>query len=339
MSEKKILITGSTGKIGTHLLQEIMKLNKGYKIRVLSLPTKKDKKILKPYASVLEIVFGSITNNDAIKKVIKNVDVIIHLAALVPPVVKPDSPLIEEINYGGTKLLIDEFKKENKDGIFIFASSVAVYGRRVENPEIRVTDPLNPNDAYGIAKVKAEKAIQESNLNYIIYRFGTILSAAEELNSLIFLQPLETCMEPLSIEDAAYLLARSIECSELHRGIYNVSGGERCRVKFSQMLNTMFNILGLGENLLPEEAFATKTMGHNGMYVFDDKNIVQELIQYQRYTLDDYYRKKAENMSSGAKFFMKMLKPLVKWYLLRMSEPYQALKKKDQALIDYYFYT
>jgi len=338
MINKRILVTGPTGKIGKHLLKELINLKRVYEIRVLSLSMKKDKKILKQYEKDIEIIYGNITDIDIIRKVVKNVDAIVHLAGLVPPVVEPDSPLIEEINYGGTKLLVEEFEKENKEGIFIFLSSVSVYGRRVENPEIRITDPLKPNDAYGITKVKAENTIKNSSLNYIIYRFGAILSAGEELNSLIFLQPLETSLEVTCIEDVVYLIARSIDCSKLYKGIYNVAGGKDCRAKYKDLLNRNFIILGLGENFLPEEAFATKTMGHNGFYIFDDMNPVQEQIPYQRYTLEDYFQKKAKSTSKVGKFMMRLFRPIVRWYLLRMSEPYRVKKEENQVLIDKYFY-
>ena len=333
----RILITGPTGKIGKPLLTEILNLNKEFKIRVLSLRTKKDKKFLREYEGKIEVIWGTITEIDAIKKAVKDVDVIIHLAGLVPPAVDPDSPLIEEVNFGGTKLLVEEFSKENERGVFVFLSSVAIYGRRVENPEIKITDPINPNDFYGMAKLKAEEVIKNSKLNYIIFRLGAVLSTDEELNSLIFLQPLETSLEVICIQDAVFLIARSIDCNTLYKGIYNIGGGEKCRIKYKQLLNNIFKILGLGENLLPEEAFATKTMGHNGFFIFGDRNPVEDLIHYQRYTLEDYYRKKEKAVSIGKKVLVKLFKPMVKRKLLNISEPYQALKKGDKTLIDYYF--
>ena len=339
MINKKILITGPTGKIGRVLLQELIDLKLDYEIRVLALPTKKDKKILNKYNKHIEIIYGDIMDLNTIKNVVKNVDIIIHLAGLVPPVVEPDSPLIEKINYHGTKLLVEEFEKENKDGVFLFLSSVSVYGRRVETPEIRITDELKPNDAYGIAKVKAENLIKNSSLNYIIYRFGAILSAGEELNSLIFLQPLETSLEVTCIEDAVYLIARSIDCTKLYKGIYNVAGGKECRAKYKDIMDRNFSILGLGKNFLPEEAFATKTMGHNGFYIFDDKNPVQEQIPYQRCTLEDFYEKRKKSTSKFQKLMMRLFRPIVKWYLLRMSEPYNAIKEGNQELINKYFFT
>jgi len=113
-----------------------------------------------------EFMYGDIRSVDDIKKAIKNVDLIIHLAAIVGyPACKSKPKVAHEINYIGTKKLVD-----NCNVPIIFASTGSGYGS--VNDICNEDTPSNPLTEYAISKIEAEKEIQNCS-DFIICRFST----------------------------------------------------------------------------------------------------------------------------------------------------------------------
>lgn len=160
----RVLVTGGAGYIGSVLIPELLKF---CKIRVIDNLTYGYYGII-PYIgnSNFELVKADICNSNAVKKSLENVDIVVHLAAIVGyPACKAQPKLANEVNYEGTKKLVDLCKVP-----IIFASTGSNYGH--------VTDicteenPLNPLTEYGKTKVKAEEAVK-SHSDFVIYRFST----------------------------------------------------------------------------------------------------------------------------------------------------------------------
>jgi len=162
-----ILITGGAGYVGSLLTNELLK--KGYKVKVLDnllynqsaflfLLTNKDLKFIK----------GDIRKREDVKKALKGVDVILHLAAIVGmPACRADPSLAETTNVGGTKI-INELR--SKDQFLIYASTGSVYGTATE---LCTEETLpSPTSIYGKTKLEAEKIVM-SKENSVVLRFAT----------------------------------------------------------------------------------------------------------------------------------------------------------------------
>ncbi|NCN11670.1 MAG: NAD-dependent epimerase/dehydratase family protein, partial [Leptospira sp.] len=74
MEEKKILITGATGYLGGRIFEE---LGKNYELILSS----RKKKLPNDYKLNYKFVFLNLFDND-IKEILKDIDIIIHLASL-----------------------------------------------------------------------------------------------------------------------------------------------------------------------------------------------------------------------------------------------------------------
>lgn len=84
----RILITGGSGNVGKYVVRELME---SYRIRVF------DQKV--PDSEKIEFVRGDITNLEEIEEATKNIDVVIHLAAIPLPT---KSDKVMNVNVMGT---------------------------------------------------------------------------------------------------------------------------------------------------------------------------------------------------------------------------------------------
>ena len=318
----KVLLTGAFGNVGLSTLKELMK--KDYNIRVFEVFNKKNRKIAKKFKNRIEIMWGDLRNKEEVNVAVQNQDIIIHLAAIIPPLADANPELAESVNVGATKNILDAIKNQLHKPKLVFTSSVAVYGDRRYNPMIEVTDPLMPSrgDYYAVTKISAEKLIRESGVDFAIFRL-TYITSIDKLNMdpLMFHMPLDTSIEICDTQDVGLALVNAIECDEVWGETFNLAGGEQCRITYREYLNDMMEIFGLGRNFLPEEGFADKDF-HCG---FMNTNKSQNLLKYQKHTLEDYYRDVTRKIGPK-KYFMPAIKWLVRLNLLKRSESYRRYK-------------
>ena len=156
MKKVTVLVTGADGFIGSHLVE--MLSSKGYQVRALSQYNSfnnwgwledincKDK---------IEILTGDIRDPHYCKEIVKNVDIIFHLAALIAipySYVAPNSYVDTNIN--GT-LNICQAAKENGNIRVIHTSTSEVYGTAQYVP-IDEKHPLQPQSPYSASKIAAD---------------------------------------------------------------------------------------------------------------------------------------------------------------------------------------
>ncbi|MBY9015425.1 MAG: NAD(P)-dependent oxidoreductase [Candidatus Lokiarchaeota archaeon] len=318
----KVLLTGAFGNVGLSTLKEL--LNRDYNIRVFEIYNKKNRKIAKKFKNRTEITWGDLRNKEDVYTAVQNQDLVIHLAAIIPPLADANPGLAESVNVEGTKNIINAIKKQLHKPKLIFTSSVAVYGDRRYNPLIEVTDPLAPSrgDYYAITKISAEKLIRESGVDFAIFRL-TYITSIDKLNMdpLMFHMPLDTSIEICDTKDVGLALVNAIECDEVWGEIFNLAGGKQCRITYREYLNDMMEIFGLGRNFLPEEGFAEKDF-HCG---FMNTNKSQNLLKYQKHTLEDYYRE-VKIRIGPKRHFMPAIKWMIRFNLLKRSETYRRYK-------------
>ena len=153
-----ILITGSTGRIGHHLVNEFLKRGEDVKVLVRNKQKVIDK--MKVLPENLYIVEGDVTDKDSLKDIMDDVDVTYHLAAIVDYNAPKD--LMYKTNVEGTKNMLEISKGKR----FIFMSSTSVMGKDI--PEFAdESAPYNPTDYYGQTKMEAERLALENNATVI----------------------------------------------------------------------------------------------------------------------------------------------------------------------------
>lgn len=151
-----VLITGATGAVGPLVVDAFHKA--GYAIRTLSL----DAPPKDIWPENIESIIGDVNDAAAVEKAVKNVDAVIHLAALLH-IVNPPPALhekYERINVGGTATVVDEAIKAGVKRVVLF-STIAVYGP--SNGRMLTEDtPPCPDTFYAQTKLAAEKIVLEA---------------------------------------------------------------------------------------------------------------------------------------------------------------------------------
>ena len=125
--KQKILLTGASGAVGREALKQMVGDN-GLEITVFDLENSNTKKTLEPYKQKINIIYGDITNKANVEEACKNVDVVIHLAAIIPPLADEKPQLAIEVNAQGTANIIAGLEKHSPQSFLLYSSSVSVYG-------------------------------------------------------------------------------------------------------------------------------------------------------------------------------------------------------------------
>ena len=175
----KVLITGINGFIGQHLARTL--IEKNYSVVGVG-------RSLKCFSPKIEYYSGSVLDKKIILRAIKNADAVVHLAALTSHQDIVDNQFETlEINFLGTKNLLDAFVVTNSAQKFLYASTGKVYGK-VENLPITEKHLTMPLNILGKAKFITERLIDfysNSKKEFIILRIFNVYGPGQKDNFLI----------------------------------------------------------------------------------------------------------------------------------------------------------
>ena len=174
----KVLLTGATGLLGGHLIQELQQ--RGEQIRALVLPVENADKLI---AQEVEVVRGDVTDASTLAPAVRNIDIIFHLAGMMGV----NRPLADYrlVNVAGSENL---YRAAMAAGVrrFVHTSSHTVYGLgygrfMTEKDELR-PDP----DPYSLTKAEGDRSIRRLMLNSdvetVILRPGTFFGPGDRLH-------------------------------------------------------------------------------------------------------------------------------------------------------------
>ena len=337
MNKKNILITGATGGVGSELLRQLYNNSQDFHITVLVRKSRKTRRALKGFRG-LNIVYGDLRNYNEIIPACTGQDYAIHLGAVIPPRAEYFPEEAEKVNVGGTHNLVRALEEYSPNVFLWYSSSVAIYGDRLKNPEIAITDSPKscPWDAYSRTKIEAEKIIYNSNLNWSIYRLSAIMGIGNhKISRIMFHMPLETTMEITTVRDTARAFVNSIGKEEGLNGlVFNLGGGELCRITYLGFMTRAFDCYGMGAVNFPKYAFAMQNY-HCGNYA--DGHILEDLIHFRQDNIDSYFLRFGNAVPRIQRFVTRLVNRPIKWALLMTSEPYRAHKKQDSKMISRFF--
>src|SRR5713226_101518 len=174
----KVLLTGATGLLGGHLLQELQQ--RGEHIRALVLPVENAEKLNEQR---VEVVRGDITDAKSLAPAVKDIDIVFHLAGMMGV----NRPLADYrlVNVIGSENL---YRAAQAAGVrrFVHTSSHTVYGLGYGR-FLTEKDALRPDpDPYSITKAEGDRLIRrlmlKSDMETVIIRPGTFFGPGDRLH-------------------------------------------------------------------------------------------------------------------------------------------------------------
>ena len=168
MKNKRILVTGGAGFIGSNMADEL--INKGYSVTVFDNLSTGDKSYVNPKAKFIK---GDVRNLSDIEKCFKDkIHAVIHIAGCASTIKSFDDPAADLLtNTLGTVNMINAAVK-HKTARFLYASSMTSYGIPDAIP-VKETMATRPIAYYGITKYSGERYVLATGLrNDLPFKFN-----------------------------------------------------------------------------------------------------------------------------------------------------------------------
>jgi nucleoside-diphosphate-sugar epimerase len=167
---KKILVTGGAGYIGSMLVTKLLQAK--YQVTVVDSLKFSSRPLNHLFGNRnFKFIKGDVRNKKLIKKLLKNNEYIIPLAALVgAPLCDKNKKEAISVNLKSIKFLTNNTTNKNK---LIYLTTNSGYGIGAKNKYCDENSPLNPISLYGRTKVEAEKTVMKLK-NSIGFRLATV---------------------------------------------------------------------------------------------------------------------------------------------------------------------
>lgn len=176
----KVLVTGGAGYIGTELVSQLIAREDVDQVVIYDNLSRPNHNLFLGFRhqkyQKISFVKGELLDSRALKKVLKGVDVVYHLAAKVTtPFANADAHAYEQVNHWGTAELVYAVE-ESSVKRFIYASSTGVYGSS-KIPAHEDTPP-DPQTFYAVSKLRGEehvrRLIRSKKIDTYIMRCGNV---------------------------------------------------------------------------------------------------------------------------------------------------------------------
>jgi len=261
-TSQKILVTGGFGYVGSRLTEHLLEL--GYSVRVIDLCLYGEygKIALEKHASWrqwkkrLEFIRGDIRNAKTLRKAVKGMDVIIHLAAISnDPTGDVDEILTRQVNFDAVGLLLS-IAKQSKVKRFINASSSSVFGIKTES---NVTETLEPEPITYYSKYK-------------MLSEWLVTSASSKEFCTVNIRPATIC--GYSPRQRFDLTVNKLTADAIRKNIITVHGGEQRRpnVGMSDVINLYANLIHTDAKKINGQTF---NFGFENHKIIDIAKIIQ----------------------------------------------------------------
>ncbi len=261
MINKRILVTGGAGFIGSNLARSLSHAqNQVVVLDDLSTGRKENIDDL-IQQDTIEFIQGSITDLPLLQDSFRSIDYVFHEAALpsVPRSIK-DPLTTNDININGT-LNVLIAAKDNKVKKVIYASSSSVYGDTPTLPKLESMTP-NPLSPYAVTKLTAEYYCQVFttvfHLPTVSLRYFNVYGPRQDPSSEYaavipkFITSVMNDQSPIiygdgeQTRDFTYIddvIQANILAAESNAtGVFNAAGGRR--ITINELASTVMNLCG-----------------------------------------------------------------------------------------------
>jgi nucleoside-diphosphate-sugar epimerase len=310
----KVLLTGPFGKIGYRVIEAL--LAKQHEVTCFDLDTAANRQTASDFGKRIQLIWGDITDGDAVIRAVNQAEVVIHNAALIPPATDRNLARSEKINVGGTQTIVSAIDAMDKKPLLIFPSSISVHGlQNIDSPEMLTVDaPLKGEDHYAQHKIRCETLIENSDIPWVILRIGACMEGSTRLSMqdsmelipvMLSIHP-KVRVEYIHTRDAATAIVNAIDNPAALRKKFFLGGGTNCQAHWREFNNMAMKAIGIRE--LSETAFGTQSYYTHWMNTEESQNV----LNFQRHSLQDY-QDELDRSYRWLRLFTKPFGSIAKW--------------------------
>lgn len=150
----RILVTGGTGFTGKALVKRLLDLGH----EVVALDSKEGLKTQEIRDWGAEVILGSVTDRDVVRRAMKDAEIVHHVAAAFREMNVPDT-YYHEVNVGGTRNVLEAALEAGVRKL-VYCSTCGVHGN-IDHPPGGEDAPIQPADYYQRTKYEAEPIVRE----------------------------------------------------------------------------------------------------------------------------------------------------------------------------------
>jgi nucleoside-diphosphate-sugar epimerase len=291
-----VLVTGGFGLVGSATVRRLAA--DGRYVVATDLDTPANRKAAATLPSGVEARWADLTDPGQVERLVSEVSpqAIIHLAAIIAPAIYRIPKVARRINVDATATLVRAAEAQPTPPRFVHASSNAVFGPRNPHrttPPLRAEDPMRPCDLYSGQKAEAEEIVRSSSLEWVVLRFGGVLSV--DFSALpfgadgMFIEsavPTDGRLHNVDVRDVATACAAATT-ADVTREILLIAGDESHQIRFGDVGPALAAALGVpgavppgrpGDPNSDENWFVTDWM---------DTTRAQEALQFQHHSWPD----------------------------------------------------
>lgn len=241
----RFLVTGGAGFIGSHIVEKLV--DQGHYVRVLDNFSSGKFSNLKDFEKKIDLIRGDICSKSICIKATKNIDFVLHQAALrsVPRSMKEPHEY-NRVNIEGTLNMLEACAK-NRVKRFVFASSSSVYGQVNDYPEKETFIPA-PISPYALSKLTGEHYCKIFSLYFglptIALRYFNVFGPRQALDDdyAVVIPKFINCLlnnrqPPIFgngkqsrdftfVENVVQANLNAAKADRLKYGVFNVAGGK-----------------------------------------------------------------------------------------------------------------
>jgi UDP-glucose 4-epimerase len=265
--DKRILITGGLGMIGSTLAQKLVPL--GAKVTLVDA-------CIEPYGAnffnienirhQLTINIADIRDKEAMKWLVRGQDVVFNLAGQVSHNDSIENPFLDaDINYLGHLNVVENLRKFNPHAVVVFSGSRLQFGH-IESLPVDEDHPLNPRTPYALHKTAAENLYKFYHEMYgvpsIVFRIANpygprsqmrhskyciinwFLRLAMENKPITVFGEGEQVRDYIYVDDLADALLLAAFTPACHGQTFNIGSG--VGTPFKEMVETIVSTAGQG---------------------------------------------------------------------------------------------
>lgn len=279
MPNKKYLITGASGFIGSHLVEHLLEDGVDVKnIRLLVLPNDTFENLPE---RKFELVRGDIRDKNVVDKACGDVETIYHLASQ-NGYDGGDYKYFADVNVTGTRNILKSAVKSKVEKIIYF-SSTAVYGLPATAGNIKnynETHAFSYSEGYGQSKYIAEKLVKKicvkAKIKYIILRPATVYGPRDSAGIYQLIRQInkgwfaivgngQNLVDYIYVRDIVEI-ARSLEKSKLNNQDFILASGKP--ILFKEAVEKIYKSLNLKAKYINVPEFIALPSSFIAKYIF-----------------------------------------------------------------------